>query len=280
MLKAIGKVAWEETKCFFLNSRLIIVVFELILFCQTLLVQVKELCQTSGMKISFFEPYLLICTGDMYFLAIPLVFIILLSAFPSKRSYNYFSLIRISRLEWLLGELLFLFLSAVGYTLFLGVPLTAYVGRYIRLDNQWSSYMLTFHRDFPDLYELNTNCFLNTEMMTHGSPMSVFMHSVLLMLLMLLVVALIQMTFALLKKRYFGMLLSVGLTLASAFSAYKSSPLKWLFPMPHANFGAHFDGFRAAKHMALGASYLYFGALFIILLVIDFILVKKTNMEA
>ncbi len=279
MLKGIGKVAWEETKCFFFNSRLIIVAFELILFCETLLVQVKELCQASDMKVSFFEPYLLICTGAMYFLAIPIVFMILLSAFPSKRSYNYFSLIRISRLQWLLGELLFLFLSAVSYMLILGLSLTIYMGKYIQFDNKWSPYMLIFHRDFPDLYEMNGNCFLDSEMMTHGNPMSVFAHSVLLMLLMLLVVSLIQMTFALLKKRYLGMLLTVGLTLASALSAYGSSPLKWIFPMPHADFAAHFNGFRAAKNMAIETSYLYFFVLLTVFLIIDFILVKKTDME-
>lgn len=280
MLKGIGRVAWEEAKCFFINSKLILIIFELIFFCETFLVQVKELCQLSGMRVSFFEPYLLISSGDMYFLAIPLVFLILLSGFPSKQSYNYFSLIRISRLQWLLGELVFVVSSAIGYMLILGAGLVIYMGKYVQFDNQWSSYMLQFHEQFPDLFEVSQNYFLDVSIMTHGRPMSVFIHSILLMLCMLISVALIQITFALFRKKYLGMLLTVGLTLASALSAYATGVVKWIFPMTHTNFGAHFDGFRAKKYMGLEMSYIYFGIILILLIVADFILIKNTDMEA
>ena len=280
MLRGVGKIAWEEAKCFFLNSKLILVLFMLIFFCETFLIQVKELCRLSEMKVSFFEPYLLISSGDMYFLAIPLVFLILLSGFPSKRSYNYFALIRISRLQWLLGELVFLFLSAIGYMLVLGTGLVIYMGKYVQFENHWSSYMLEFHRQFPDLFEVSENYFLDVSMMTHGSPMHVFIHSVLLMLCMLVSVALVQITFALFRKKYLGMLLTVGLTLASALSVYGSSAIKWIFPMTHTNYGIHFNGIRAKSNMGLGMSYLYFGIILVLLVVIDFVLVKKTDMEA
>lgn len=280
MLKGIRKVAWEEAKCFFLNSKLILIVFELIFFCETFLVHVKDLCQMSGMQLSFFEPYLLICSSDMYFLAIPLVFLVLLSGFPSKRSYNYFSLIRISRLQWLIGELVFLVLSAISYMLILGLGILVYMGKYVRLDYRWSGYMLDFNRQFPELFRGNEDYFLDADMMTHGSPMIVCIHSVLLMMCMLLCVALVQMTFALFRKKYIGMLLVVGLTLASALSIYSTSTAKWIFPMTHTNFGVHFDGFRAKVFMELWVSYLYFGILFAVFLITDFVMAKKVNMEA
>lgn len=280
MLKIIGKVAWEETKCFFLNSKLILILFELIFVCETFLTQVKKLCELSGMKVSFFEPYLLISSGDMYFLAIPIVFLILLSGFPSSRSYNYFSLIRISRLQWLFGELLFLMFSVVGYMSILGVGLVIYMGKYVRFDNRWSSYMLKFHEQFPDLFEISGDYFLDVQMMTHGSPMSVFAHSVLLMLCMLVSIALIQITFSLLRKKYLGMLLTIGVTLSSALSIYSSGTVKWLFPMTHANFGVHFNGFRAEKNMGIEMSYLYFGVVIILFIVIDLVLAKNMDMEA
>lgn len=280
MLKGIGTVAWKEARFFFINSKLILVIFELIFFCETFLARVKELCQLSGMRVSFFEPYLLLSSGDMYFLAIPLVFMILLSGFPSKQSYNYFSLIRISRLQWLLGELVFVVSSAIGYMLILGAGLVIYMGKYIQFDNQWSSYMLHYHEQFPDVFEASQNYFLDASMMTHGKPMSVFIHSILLMLFMLVCVALIQITFSLLRKKYLGMLLTVGITLASALSHYSTGVLKWIFPMTHTNYGAHFEGIREKNYMGLEMSYLYFGIILILLIAADLILVKKTDMEA
>lgn len=280
MVRVIGKVAWEETKCFFGNSKLILLLFELIFLCETYLIRVKQLCEMSNMKVSFFEPYLLISSGDMYFLAIPLVFLILLSGFPSKHSYNYFTLIRISKFEWLLGELLFVLISVVGYMFILGVGLVLYMGRWIQFENRWSDYMLKFHEQFPDLFKVSEDYFLDVRMMTHGSPMQVFFHSVLLMLCMLVSVALIQITFSLLHKKYLGMLLTIGLTLSSALSIYGSGNVKWIFPMTHANYAVHFHGFRAEKYMGIEMSYLYFGLMIMILVVIDLVLAKKMDMEA
>ncbi len=280
MVRRILRVAWEELKCFFLNSKLILLVFELIFFSQTFLVHVKQFCQVTDMKLSFFEPYLLVSSSDMYFMAIPLVYLILLSGFPSRRSYNFFSLIRISRLQWLIGEVVFLVFSAIGYMLLLGAGMLIYMGRYIQFDNQWSSYMLDFNELYPELFLGNEDCFLDTAMMVHGSPMRVFLHSILLMLAMLLVVAMTLIAFSLIQKKYAGMLLMIGLMLMTAFSIYGEGQVKWLFPMTHIHFAVHFNGIQAKQNMGLGMSYLYFGVWLVVLFGISLYAVKKVNMEA
>jgi len=280
VFKGIVRVAWEELKVFFFNSKLILIAFELLIFCETFLVEVKNLSEASGVKLSFFEPYLLICSSEMYKLAIPIVFLVLLSGFPSKRSYNYLSMIRISRVQWLIGELLFVIWSAIGYMLLLCAGMVVYMGKCIRFDLNWSDYMLHFYERFQDLIQERHYLFLDMSVMTHGSPMYVLVHSLLLMLGMLMLVALIQITFALLRKKYIGMLLTVGLTLASALTLDSSGLTKWFFPMAHASFGTHFNGFRAEKNMEFWESYLYFGVLLAALAVLNFIMVRKINMEA
>ena len=50
--------------------------------------------------------------------------------------------------------------------------------------------------------------------------------------------------------------------------------------MAHASFGTHFNGFRAEKNMEFWESYLYFGVLLAALAVLNFIMVRKINMEA
>lgn len=280
MFRPVRRVAWEEVKCFFLNSKMILIVFEIIFFCETYLVKIKEYSEYAQMKLSFFEPYLLVCSSGMYFLAIPLIYMILLSGFPSRRSYNYFSLIRISRIQWLLGELLFLLISAVGYILIIGISMMAYMGGHIAFTNEWSSYMLEFRKTYPDMFLGNEDRFLDVAMMTHGSPMSVFVHSVLLMLCMLFVVALVQIVFSLLQKKYAGMILMLVMFLSSALASFGEGKWKWIFPMTHTSFAAHFNGFRAEQNMSIGASYLYYIVLLLFFLVISLYIVRKVNMEA
>ncbi len=279
MFRRIRRIAWEDANVFFINSKMILILFEFIFFCETFMVHVKELCKLSGFKVSYFEPYLLIACGDMFFLAIPLVYMVLLLGFPSKRSMNYFSLIRVSRLEWVIGEFVFLIISAIGYMIMLIAGLVIYMNKYVTYQNDWSAYMLDYHKTNPDVFETNTDYFLDVSMMTHGNPMKVCVHSVLLMLCMLVCLALTQMLFTILNKKYMGVLIILGMTLGSALSSYSNSIVKWIFPMTHTNYGVHFDGIRAQKNMGLEISYLYFGVLIIILLGLNIFIAKKINMD-
>lgn len=280
MFNAIGRVAWEELKCFFVNSKMILIVFELIFFCETYLIKIKEYSEYSQMKLSFFEPYLLVCSSAMYFLAIPLLYMVMLSGFPSQRSYNFFSLIRITRKQWLFGELLFLLTSAVGYILLIGSGLLLYMGGNIIFTNEWSSYMLDFRQRNPDLFMGNEDRFLDVSMMTHGSPMTVFLHSVILMFCMLMVISLVQIVSMLLRKKYLGMISLLVIFFSSALASFGEGELKWIFPMSHTSFSAHFNGFRAEKYMSIELSYIYFISLIFVLLIISLFLVSRVNMEA
>lgn len=280
MVKKIHRIAWAETKYFFLNSKMIILLFELIFFCETYLSHVKELSEISGLSLSYFEPYLLVATGDLFFVAIPLVYMVLLLGFPSKNSMNYFSLIRISRFEWMMGEVIFLIWSAVGYLAVINLGIFLYMRKSILVKNSWSEYMLVFRKFLPDLFEESQNYFLKAGMMTHGDLCSVYIHSIMLMLCMLICIALILMFFTLLKKKYVGILLTVVISIGSAFASYDNGMTKWIFPMTHTNYGAHYQGIRAQENMTLGMSYIYFGVLFFILLTVNWAISKKVHMEA
>lgn len=279
MFKGILQVARGEFRLFILNSKMIVVLFAVIYISESLMEPVRRLCEESGLKISFMEPYLLLTDVEGYSLVIPLVFLILMSGFPSHQSFNYFSLIRISRLQWLLGEMLFVCAAAVSYIFLILLGLIAYMRHYLDWINGWSGYMLDFHKLYPEEYLENASYFLRSDMMTHGSPLFVFGHSLCLMVCMLLTVALLQMTFALMKKSLIGMLLSVGITLMAAPMIHHGvGKLKWMFPMPHANFALHFNGFLAEKNFGIGMSYIYFAVLIAILVSVDVMLMKKIPM--
>lgn len=280
MLKGIIQTAKGEFRRFFLNSKLIILVFAIIFVCETLLVDICNLSAFSGMKLSFLEPYLMVSSLDTYSIVIPLVFLVLVAGFPSRESYNYFFMVRSSKVQWLIGEVLFLVVSAVSYMFVFMGSLLIYMYKHIEWTNSWSSYMLDFRASFPNEFMMNSDFFLGADMMTHGSPVTIFFHSVALMTCLLVMLALLQITFSLLKKRFIGVLASIGITLLSGLLIYSNGSMKWLFPMTHTNIAVHFNGFQAAANFSIEMSYVYFGVCIAVLLVADFIILRKMCMEA
>ena len=278
MIKGIIQNAGSEFRHFICNTKMILIVFSIIFICESLLGKVQGLCELSDLKLSFLEPYLMVSSMDAYAIAIPLVYIVLMSGFPSKSSFNYFSMIRISRMQWFMSELLFLLLSSISYLLIYLAGFLIYMHKSIVWSNSWSRYMLNFRELYPEDYIMNQSYFLKTDMMTHGSPLSIFVHSVLLMIAMLFVMSLVQMLFSFLEKRMVGMAVSVGLTLLSSFLIYSSGNFKWLFPMTHTNIAVHFNGFLAVKNFTITKSYLYFAGLIVFLLIANLLLLRKKNM--
>ena len=278
MIKGIIQNAGSEFRHFICNTKMILIVFSIIFICESLLGKVQGLCELSDLKLSFLEPYLMVSSMDAYAIAIPLVYIVLMSGFPSKSSFNYFSMIRISRMQWFMSELLFLLLSSISYLLIYLAGFLIYMHKSIVWSNSWSRYMLNFRELYPEDYIMNQSYFMKTDMMTHGSPLSIFVHSVLLMIAMLFVMSLVQMLFSFLEKRMVGMAVSVGLTLLSSFLIYSSGNFKWLFPMTHTNIAVHFNGFLAVKNFTITKSYLYFAGLIVFLLIANLLLLRKKNM--
>ena len=73
------------------------------------------------------------------------------------------------------------------------------------------------------------------------------------------------------------MMIGLGITLLSGVIQYSDGWVKWLFPMSHTNIAIHFDGFRAVAHCEIWMSYVYFGVLIAVLVLVNWILTKKRN---
>lgn len=275
MYRGILHTAIEEFKYFFINSKMILFLFAVIFICETLLSKVVYLCKITGLKVSFLEPYMLLASLPLFCIFIPLVFLVLISGFPSSRSFNYFSMIRISRMQWFLGEIIFIVVSSVVYMFFLLVSMLIYMRGHFSWINKWSEYMMNFRTAFPDEYIDYSAYFLQSDHMTHGKPLTVFIHSITLMICLLLMMALIQLTFSIINQKFLGMLFSFGITLISGLLLYNSGSAIWLFPMPHTNFPLHFDGFRSGGNFSILGSYGYFLSIILILLIADGCLLKK-----
>lgn len=135
--------------------------------------------------------------------------------------------------------------------------------------------MTAIYEKFPDLYTSNARLFLESGTLSHGSPISVTLTCVGLLLLYMLSMVQILCLFRFLGRQKTGLIVTIGITVFGAVSAAYIEDIKWYFPITHAIFGIHYDKFFAQPIVPLYASILYFAMLNIGLLALNIRMAKR-----
>jgi hypothetical protein len=190
-------------------------------------------------------------------------------------------LIRTGRVKWIFGEILFSLMSAVTYVGAIFVGITGYTlisNGYI--GNYWSDYTLKFYYEHSEEYIKNANLFMTTSTYTQGKPFEIILTTLALLALYIFIMILILLAFQLSGHKILGLisvigLTFIGLTFIGLPADATNSVLRWIFPVTHISFGWHFNDFYAKSFCSLETSFLYFGILLILFLVLDIFLVKK-----
>ena len=105
--------------------------------------------------------------------------------------------------------------------------------------------MTDMYAGFPEIYAKNDRLFLESGTMSHGTPISVAMICIGLMLCYFMVLLQILCFFHLIGHKKMGMFVAMSVTVIGAISVSFFEKISWLFPMTHAIFGVHFDKFYA-----------------------------------
>lgn len=275
MLRKIWITAKSEYTDFIFSKKSILLLFSLIFLMEDVVGKMKDLAAETGVVIGKLEPFLLIFAYPAHAMIIPLMFVVVLSDFPSNKTSGVFKMVRTGRIPWLLGEILYALMMGLTYILSLLVCSILWMGKTGTFMSTWSDYMTVFDQMFPEQYMYNTNLFIGAGTVTQGSPIRVITQSVLLMMCCLLLIALLLAMCKLLGKKIYGLFLTIVLIGIGAVGCTYFGDAKWIFPMAHTIFGQHFLEFFAKPECPLYASYIYFLALCAVILVIDIVLVKK-----
>lgn len=258
------------------RPKILLVLFFLVVFYESDLAPIREICIETGLSLNIFEPFVLMCTRGVNIILIPLIFIVLISGFPNCKT-DYFRMIRISRRGWLIGEIAFLFLFSFVVMIVLLVGTIVPIVDIASVSSLWSDFMTALREDFPEIYIHNIRVTLDASITTHSLPISAVVYSFLIMWLNLIVYGLLILLGTVTSKR----ISFLSAALASAFiggcSTYFSSGIKWFFPIAHTQLGLHYNSIYSKIHFPVFMSYIYllFGVAVIIVICRQFI--KKTN---
>jgi hypothetical protein len=239
----------------------------------------KKLSSELGYKLNVIEPFLFITSKGLNIVIIPLVFVAVLSDFPSSVNTGYFTMIRNGRLSWYIGEVLFSLIISAAYILLLFCSIAVYCSGNGYIDNYWSDYTLKTYKEYPDVFKFGT-MFLDTSVYTQGTPVYILIQTLILLILYLFILIQIMLMFRLIGKRSFGIMLTAGITFVGLPSYATTSKVRWIFPVTHIAYNWHFNEFFRKPYCTIRTSYIYLLALATIFVIINLILVKSAKIGA
>ncbi|MBR1763819.1 MAG: hypothetical protein IJ746_00310 [Ruminococcus sp.] len=231
----------------------------------------NELARRLGTPINILEPFCAMA-NDRY--ALPLIvlgFMVLISDFPRLSDFATFSLFRTGRRAWLLGQVMFLFMAGLTYIGFILASSLLCVMNNAYYLNAWS---LVQKRLLLDTDEARTLCGLypfarmDTSVLRQARPLEALLHGVLLILLFIVAVGCVQLLFALMQRKVISVFVNLSACAAGLVLLIIDIRAKWLFPISNAVFGWHYDGTYNETNMPISASYIYFGAVIAVMLLL------------
>lgn len=277
-MQKLHKVCWIagiEYRKWLTLKNILILLFSILFLGEYVFSDMLRVAQMTGLQINYLEPMALVMSFEFYVLVIPLIITVVLSGFPDKSAGNIFVVVRMGRMTWLLGEILFGILAgATCLLVFFAASFVWGLGS-VQYSNQWSPFMTEIYDKFPEVFAQNDRLFLESGTMAHGTPIRVTLICVGLLLLYFVMMIQVLCLFRFLGRQKTGLMINIAITVFGAVAVSFMENIKWYLPMTHAIFGEHFDKFFAEPIVPLPYSAVYFLVLNSVLLAVNMRLAKR-----
>lgn len=261
------------------KPKLLLIIASIAFMIDSVAKPMKDLSIELGYQLNIAEPFIFITSKGLNIVIIPLIFIAILSDFPSAENSGYFSIIRNGRISWLVGETLFALLSSVLYIIIIFLSVAIYCADNSFIGNVWSDYTLRTYIDYPDIFLYGTT-FLDTSVYTQGTPVDILFQTLALMIMYIFILVMLMLMFRIIGRKSFGIITAIGITFVGLPSYATSSPTRWIFPITHTAYNWHFNEFFAEPYCNMSTSYLYFAILMSVLVLTNIYLVTHTQIGA
>lgn len=275
MIRKIWGVARIEYMGFLTSKRALFMVFAFIFLAEDVVGKMGRIAIEQGFPLGRFEPFILLFSYKIHVMLVPIVFVVMMSDFPSNEKSGFFTMCRISKTAWLLGEVIYAGMVGLTFLLFLFLGSAVWIWKDSRFFSTWSPYMSELYIDFPEIYAWNNQLFIKTETLAQGEPMTVMLHSVSLMFFYLIFLALLLMLLKLVTLKKIGIFITVSITIIGVSLEGYTNILKWFFPVIQSIYETHFNSYYAKEELPVYFSYCYFGVLIVGMFLINKWLIKR-----
>ena len=261
------------------DARMIILGVLLIFIYSFAIEPLLKNAEEMGEPLNILEPFIAIANSGAILLIIPLVFLTLIADFPKIDTNTVFYIIRVGRVNWLLGQIIKLVMMALSYLAFIFAgAVIPMIGRGFWY-NGWSNVATQFAMRFPEKSG-NFGVQLLPENLYNQLPVfSAAIQSYLLVFAYLMIIGLLLLAFSLIKKKTMGFVLcGAVISLGTAFCSIKTM-LMWSMPMANSIIWLHFTKYFRQPVVSLTFSIIYLCTFIAALIVFCVIAIKKFNYD-
>ena len=241
------------------NPRMSILLVLLVLIHSMVIQPLAQAGGQIGVRFHLLEPLAALCNSTLILLILPLGFLILMAGFPRMDRGFLLQLYRVGRLNWVLGELLYLCMAAGTYlgVVLLGTALCSLP--YAPITSPGWSAVATDYVDILGESALKSAiALLPKNLYQQMGPGAAVAGSFLLLFLCLLLMGAVMLATSLLRVKPLGIAADTALLLVGAGFVILDSPWMWGFPCAHALTWLHYHPYFRALVCPLWVSWLYF----------------------
>ena len=230
--------------------------------------------------LNFVEPYIAVLNSRTLCLVMPSVYVFLISDCPRLDKSTQFSLHRVSKTEWVTGQLLFFVLTAFAFSVLIFLSAILPNALHAFAANGWSTVVTKYAVYFPEKSASFAAQLVRGELYHQIAPYRAAVLSFALSLLYEILLGMMLLLFQTLNLRKYGIAAAIGIIgLGSAAGLFRAGCM-WYFPMAHTMVELHYTKYLKAPVMEIRVSFLYFFLIIAMLFVLCLIKVKRTDFIA
>ena len=241
------------------NPRMSILLVLLVLIHSMVIQPLAQAGGQIGVRFHLLEPLAALCNSTLILLILPLGFLILMAGFPRMDRGFLLQLYRVGRLNWVLGELLYLCMAAATYlgAVLLGTALCSLPYAPITSPG-WSAVATDYVNILGESALKSAVGLLPKNLYQQMGPGAAVAGSFLLLFLCLVLMGAILLAASLLRINSLGIAVDAALLLVGAGFVILDSPWMWGFPCAHALIWLHYNPYFRTPVCPLWVSGLYF----------------------
>ena len=241
------------------NPRMSILLVLLVLIHSMVIQPLAQAGGQIGVRFHLLEPLAALCNSTLILLILPLGFLILMAGFPRMDRGFLLQLYRVGRLNWVLGELLYLCMAAGTYlgVVLLGTALCSLPYAPITSPG-WSAVATDYVDILGESALKSATALLPKNLYQQMGPGAAVAGSFLLLFLCLVLMGAILLAASLLRINSLGIAVDAALLLVGAGFVILDSSWMWGFPCAHALIWLHYNPYFRTPVCPLWVSGLYF----------------------
>ncbi len=244
-LRNIFLVASSEYFKWLFNPKIVLIFVILVPIRELVIIPMLKAAAEMNQPLNIFEPCIVFMNSGIVTLLLPLIYIVLISSFPTVDGNMLFYITRMGRKNWILGEMLFQFMSVITFCAVLIIATLIQVSEVSFVADGWSLVITDYDKMYEEVSAIHINELLPPNLYCQVSPYRAFCMSAGLLVMWLMLCAMFFLGGCICSRRLMSyFVLIVQLAAGSGLCAIKNK-FMWLFPISHSILKVHYrDYFR------------------------------------